>query len=134
MKTLTPYLVICPLVAASTMIASAEQATTKSVTSGAVSATGTVVGPTLQLEPGVPVELTGPLGKTFAVTDQNGRWTVYNLPAGQYNVQAAGSFKASESQISFTVKDPGIWRRWFGGAENTIETPQIRASRPSPLK
>jgi Carboxypeptidase regulatory-like domain len=134
MKTLSPYFAICSLVAASTVIASAQQLTTKPATSGAMSATGTVVGPTSQPEPGIPVELTGPFGKTFAVTDQNGRWTVYNLPAGQYNVQAAGSYKASESHTSFTVKDQGVWQKWFGGVKNTIETPQIRASKQSPLK
>jgi len=100
-----------------------------------MSATGTVVGPTSQPEPGIPVELTGPLGTDFfAVTDQNGRWTVYNLPAGHYNVQAAGSYKASESHTSFTVEDQGVWQRLFGGAKNTIETPQIRANKQSPLR
>src|SRR5712664_611873 len=106
---------ICSLVAASTVTADAQQAEpAKRGGFGELSAIGKVVGPTSKPEPGVPVEITGPPGKIHALTDQNGQWHVYNLPAGEYNVQP---LKASKSVASFTVDHKTLLQRWFGGAE-----------------
>ena len=48
------------------------------------SAIGKVIGPDSKPQPGVPLEVTGPEGKTTAFTDQNGQWSLYNLTPGLY--------------------------------------------------
>lgn len=54
----------------------------------APSATGTVVNASKVPLSGVPVQVTGPKGTTFVFTDESGKWSLYNLPAGTYQAQA----------------------------------------------
>ena len=51
------------------------------------SAVGTVVDPSQKLLSGVPVEVTGPKGTTFVVTDETGKWSLYNLSPGDYQAK-----------------------------------------------
>jgi hypothetical protein len=88
----------------------------KGATTSSPIATGKVVGPNLKPERGVPVQVLGPEGKTFAVTDENGSWSLYNLAPGTYEVKAAPGWTTSTGQqpISFTVKQSGFWEGLFG--------------------
>jgi hypothetical protein len=50
-------------------------------------ATGKVVEPDLKPAAGVPLQIVGPKGTTFAFTDENGNWSLYNLEPGAYQVK-----------------------------------------------
>jgi hypothetical protein len=83
--------------------------------SGSLVATGKVVGPDEKPLAGVPVQVQGPQGKTFAVTDPSGSWFLYNLPPGKYEVApAAGMGTSSTGPITFSVKDPGLFDKLVG--------------------
>jgi len=58
--------------------------------SGPAAAKGKVVGLSNEPQAGVPVQIKGPLGQTVAITDKNGTWSLYNLPAGDYKAQMIG--------------------------------------------
>jgi hypothetical protein len=45
------------------------------------------LGPDSKPKPGVPLLVLGPQGKTAVFTDKNGRWSLYNLAPGKYEVQ-----------------------------------------------
>ncbi|MGO9770319.1 MAG: hypothetical protein ACLPSW_12335 [Roseiarcus sp.] len=75
----------------------------KGASVGSLSATGTVVDWSQTPLPGVPVQVTGPKGKTFVVTDENGNWSLYNLPAGFYEAQAIPAH--NEANVRFSVED-----------------------------
>lgn len=98
---------------------------------GTAVATGKVVGPTAQPQVGVPVQVQGPVGKSYAFTDKDGVWSLYNLPAGDYSVQPIGTFAVGRGKIvSFTVRDPGIWTSLAGGAQaKTYKAPDIPISK-----
>ena len=55
------------------------------------SAKGKVIGPNNQPQVGVPVTIEGPLGKTVAITDKSGMWSIYKLPAAR--LQSEGNFR-----------------------------------------
>jgi hypothetical protein len=80
-------------------------------------ATGKVIGPDLKPEPGIPVQVVGPEGKkTFAFTDADGSWSLYNLAPGTYEVKPGPGWStiATQQPINFTVKQPGFWEELFG--------------------
>jgi hypothetical protein len=79
--------------------------------SGSVSAKGKVVGPSNEPQPGVAVQIIGPLGQTTAITDRTGTWSVYNLPAGEYKAKAIVSDK-SQPAVTFSVREPSSLG-WF---------------------
>ena len=134
MRTISTFVAVGSFVAAGTMVAAAQQPW---IGGGTLSATGKIIGPEQHPEPGVPVEVKGSWDKTFAVTDQNGRWSVYNLPAGKYDVAPTDAYKAPDSHGStFTVEETSKWQNLFGGAQQRpVEIPEgwqgISSSRTS---
>ena len=76
-------------------------------------ATGKVVGSNNQPLAGVPVQVLGPQGKTVIFTDAQGKWSLYNLPAGTYHVEAAG---VASTPAEFAVKSGSV----FGGQNNYV--------------
>lgn len=90
-------------------------------------AVGKVVGPNSEPQSGVPVMVEGPRGKTFAFTDQNGDWSLYNLDPGTYQVQPVQGTLASTLQpVVFTVKEKSFFGKLFGGEEKPIGASEIR--------
>ncbi|CDZ73444.1 Hypothetical protein NGAL_HAMBI2610_50760 [Neorhizobium galegae bv. orientalis] len=47
---------------------------------------GEVKTPDHQPASGIPVIVKSPMGSSVVFTDENGRWTLYNAPAGNYSV------------------------------------------------
>jgi len=128
MKHATPVIRAAVILAALSSIAGAQTqspATTKDAT-GVVAAKGIVVGPNNTPQAGVPVQIVGPPGQTVAVTDKEGKWSVYNLPAGDYKVKTIGPANSSmTNQVGFSVKEPSFFDKWFGGAGGTVTSPAI---------
>lgn len=125
MKRAAPMLCAAGLVIA---LASAAIAQTQTQPmSGDAAVKGTVVGPSNMPQAGIPVQIVGPPGKTVAITDKNGNWSVYNLPAGDYKVQALGADKTSNAnQVTFSVKETPFWRKFTGSATEIVNSPQIK--------
>lgn len=92
---------------------------------GSTSAKGKVVGPSNEPQPGVAVQIVGPPGKTTAITDSTGTWSVYNLPSGDYKAKAIVSEK-SQPVVRFSVKEPSSSRRWFSTKQSSpVVSPEI---------
>lgn len=88
---------------------------TKAYTSGLV-ATGKVVGPDSKPQPGVPVEVSGPAGKVFTVTDSTGTWYLYNSPPGDYTAQPAQGVMTTPNRpvSTFKVEKTGLFEQLTG--------------------
>ena len=87
-------------------------------------ATGKVVEPGGQpVGGGVPLQVQGPAGKTVVFTDPQGKWSLYNLPAGTYKVAPLSGPAAAEQTVQFSVKDKGLVDKLFG-----TDTPTYSAS------
>ncbi len=69
----------------------------------------------------MPVQVLGPQGKTVIFTDAQGKWSLYNLPAGTYHVEAAG---VASTPAEFAVKSGSV----FGGQNNYVAS-DIKISR-----
>lgn len=92
-------------------------------------ATGKVVGPTDEPQAGVPVQVQGPVGKSYAFTDKDGVWTLYNLPAGDYMVVPVGSLAVNGSKVaSFTVRERGLWT-FTSNSATTYYAPDMPISK-----
>ena len=87
--------------------------------------TGTVTDVSGSVIPGVRVTASGTAGNAAAVTDVNGRYTLENLPAGEYTVTAALS--------GFFVSKRGIS---VGSGESVALafTLKVQVPRPSPFE
>jgi hypothetical protein len=85
-------------------------------------ASGVVVGPDSKPQAGVPIVVQGPHGKTVAYTDANGKWSLYNLPPGDYQVQPVPGAAASSGPVSFTVKQPGLFDKLLGSPQQQTFT------------
>jgi hypothetical protein len=112
-----------------TQIALAQNSTPPAASASTVApaATGKVVGPESQPQPGVPVIVEGPNGKTHAFTDAKGDWSLYNLEPGQYQVRAAiNPPGVANDAVEFTVKDRGVFGRIFGSAPSVVTTSAIK--------
>ncbi len=96
---------------------------TAQTTDGAASAKGKVIGPSDQPQAGVPVTIEGPPGQTTAITDKNGTWSVYNLPAGQYKVK---SVIDKSAPVTFSVKESSFWDKVTGGRDTAVKSPDIK--------
>jgi uncharacterized protein (DUF2141 family) len=105
-------------------LASAAQAQTSDSNA---SAKGKVIGPTDQPQAGVPVTIEGPLGKTVAITDKSGTWSIYKLPAGEYKVKA---FSDNSAPVTFTVKETPFWNKVMGGKDAAVYSPDIKVGPP----
>jgi hypothetical protein len=84
---------------------------------GTLAARGKVVGPAQKPQPGVPVQVEGPLGKTVVFTDNAGEWSLYNLPAGRYVVKPIQGATADDP-VEFTVRDRSALGKWFSDSKN----------------
>ncbi len=116
---------------ASTVIAGAQQTMTLHQWSQP-SAVGQVVGSSSKGESGVPVEIAGPKGKTYALTDENGKWYVYDLPAGTYTARPVVGQKAKQNQASFTIEETGTFQKWFGEGHKVNEVGTMRVEPDAP--
>ena len=90
---LVGYTTTCMLIAASVTVVYAQGVP-------APSAVGTVIDPFQKPLPGVPVEVTGPTGTTFVFTDETGKWSLYNLPPGDYQAKPMAADRASSANFS----------------------------------
>jgi hypothetical protein len=118
------------LVAASCLCAAAaaQAQTSAAPADAAAMARGKVVGPADQPKAGIAVAIQGSQGKTVAVTDSNGTWSIYNLPAGTYTAQILHSAnKATDSDlVSFTVKEKSFWDKLTGGDKAVVSAPALK--------
>jgi len=96
--------------------------------SGPAAAKGKVVGLSNEPQAGVPVQIKGPLGQTVAITDKNGTWSLYNLPAGDYKAQMIGGQKSkTPDSVTFTGKESSFWQKLSGGSEKLVVwTPEMK--------
>jgi hypothetical protein len=92
---------------------------------GGLAATGVVVGTNGQPKAGVPLRVEGPQGKTHAITDEKGTWSLYNLAPGSYKVEALEKGAQSDT-INFDVK-PRPWYQF--GTPAVFKAPDIRLAR-----
>ena len=94
---------------------------------GQLSATGSVVGSDGKPQPGVPLRVEGPKGKTTTITDAKGKWSLYNLSPGQYKVWMKPPGKdETETPINFYVK-PRSWMTWGGKDDTDVYTaPELK--------
>lgn len=96
---------------------------TTSETTTAPAATGKVVGPNSKPQAGVPIQVTGPAGKTTAFTDEHGNWSLYNLAPGTYQIKpAAGLTTTTQTPKSFTVQQTGFLGNLLGGSKTYYAT------------
>jgi hypothetical protein len=68
---------------------------------GSPAATGVLMGPDSKPKAGVPLLVLGPQGKTTVFTDRNGKWSLYNLAPGTYQVQPPAGM--TTDRPTFTV-------------------------------
>jgi uncharacterized protein (DUF2141 family) len=118
------------LIAASCLYAAAAaQAQTSSTApadAAATAAKGKVIGPADQPKAGVPVAIQGSQGKTVAVTDANGTWSLYNLPAGTYTAQVLHAQNKDTKPVSFTIKEKSFWDRLTGSDKEIVSAPALK--------
>lgn len=129
MTKLATSLFILATVIASTATALAQATPQMQATphTDGAAAQGTVVGPGDKPQAGVPVQIVGPPGQTVAITDKNGTWSVYNLPAGSYKVKTLGWEKATDTQpVTFSVKEKSFWSKITGAVTDVIKSPDIK--------
>jgi hypothetical protein len=90
------------------------------------SATGKVIGPDSKPQPGVPVEVTGPQGKTTAFTDQNGQWSLYNLEPGDYKVKPVAPMAPDQkTSVDFKISGKG----WLDKSTDTYNAGELKLGR-----
>jgi Carboxypeptidase regulatory-like domain len=127
MKTIALLFAACAFITANSSFVRAQESQTKA---GSLTATGKVIGPTAQPQAGVPVTVQGPSGKTYAITDDKGAWSLYNLPAGKYEVQPFDAYKSnSNSSVTFTVKEKGLLDKWLSSEDAAYVAPEMKISR-----
>jgi hypothetical protein len=122
----TAAICFCLCLVANQVLAQAEQPKL-----GGLAATGLVVGPDGQPQPGVPLTVEGPQGKTLAVTDERGAWSLYNLAPGLYSIQpAVGQKDASRSApVNFNVKKRSVFDSLIGTEASVYKAPAMRIDK-----
>lgn len=88
--------------------------------------TGEVKSPSEQPLSGVPVIVEGPEGKSVLFTDKEGRWTLYNAPAGDYSVQAIipqanATADATAPSVPFTIEEKGFFSDFGVGTVTNVD-------------
>lgn len=121
MRTLVVGLVLLAQAPAS---AQPTGAPTQQVPAGSVAATGKVLGPDAAPKAGMALQVQGPIGKTHVFTSADGTWSLYNLPAGQYEVKPVDGASADKS-VNFTVQDAGFFDKLTGGGQKAVVAPQL---------
>jgi|GEM_PF-6462459 hypothetical protein len=95
--------------------------------------TGEVKTPDEQPVVGVPVIVEGPEGKSVLFTDKEGRWTLYNAPAGDYSVQAIApesglppkeGTESNTATVPFKIEEKGFFDH-YGSTSVTSVKPLI---------
>jgi hypothetical protein len=86
------------------------------VWSQAAEVSGQVNTPDQKPAAGIPVIIKGPVGNTVVFTDQTGRWTLYEAPAGQYSAKpmvkppdAPQITPAPASEVPFVVQKKNLF-------------------------
>jgi hypothetical protein len=69
---------------------------------GSPAATGVLVGPDSKPQAGVPPVVLGPQEKITVFTDRNGKWSLYNLAPGSYEVQPPAGM--TTDRPTFTIR------------------------------
>ncbi len=112
---------LCSFAAAPSAQPSSAQgmSATATETTTAPAATGKVVGPDSKPQAGVPIQVTGPEGKTTAFTDVHGNWSLYNLAPGTYKIKPAASVTTTaQTPTTFTIQPSGFFKGLLGGSKN----------------
>jgi hypothetical protein len=94
-----------------------------------LAAKGKVVGPSSQPQPGVPVQVEGPEGKALVFTDKDGDWSLYNLPAGRYQVNTVKGFANDDQTVAFTVPEKSLASKWFSNKEAAYIAPSMTVKK-----
>jgi hypothetical protein len=94
-----------------------------------LAAKGKVVGPSLQPQAGVPVQVEGPQGKALVFTDKDGDWALYNLPAGRYQVKTVKGFANEDQTIAFTVPEKSFAGKWFSNNQAAYVAPSMTVKK-----
>lgn len=95
----------------------------------AQSVTGRIVGPSATPQPGVPLGIEGPSGKTHVFTDEKGYWSLYNLPPGGYKLTIPKSLEPKKDQLKFTIQKRSFIDTLTGTKQKPISTPSIELGR-----
>jgi hypothetical protein len=125
----TAAICFCLCLIATQVSAQAEQSKP-----GELNATGVVVGPGGQPQAGVSLRVEGPQGRTLAVTDIKGKWSLYNLAPGSYKVEPVGGEKNGGEAITFSVKPKQPWSLWFSQQDKNAvayQAPVIKIDQPN---
>jgi hypothetical protein len=93
---------------------------------GDLAATGMVVGADGQPQPGVPLRVQGPQGETLAVTDAKGKWSLYNLAPGLYNVQAVTKVGNRSAPVRFSIERKPVFDWFSDKGAVAYEAPTIK--------
>ncbi|MBO3760806.1 carboxypeptidase-like regulatory domain-containing protein [Ciceribacter sp. L1K22] len=86
--------------------------------------TGEVKTPTAEPLAGVPVIIEGPEGKSVLFTDKEGRWTLYNAPAGDYSVQAVVPDERVADvapTVPFSIEEKGFFKSFGSDSITNVE-------------
>jgi hypothetical protein len=69
---------------------------------GSPAATGVLIGPDSKPQAGVPLTVLGPKGQVTVFTDRNGKWSLYNLAPGSYEVHPPAGM--TTDRPTFTIR------------------------------
>jgi len=98
---------------------------------GRLSATGIVRGKDGSPQPGVPLTVEGPIGRTLVFTDGSGKWSLYNLAPGSYSIQPAWKSPANSPPRSFSVEKRSVIDRLTRDS-SVYEAPVITIDKAPP--
>jgi hypothetical protein len=121
------FVLAAAIAPAATALAQATPQMQAAPNADGAAAQGIVVGPGDKPQAGVPVQIIGPPGQTVAITDKNGTWSVYNLPAGNYKVKPLSGEQTTATQpVTFSVKEKTFFEKITGSVKDVIKSPDIK--------
>lgn len=84
---------------------------------------------------GFPLKVEGPEGVSVVYTDDEGKWTLYNLPAGNYSVEPLTGVdeNSATKAAEFSVKKTGFFERLVGSQAKSIVASDIQLSTESTM-
>ncbi|MCY0095072.1 hypothetical protein [Hoeflea ulvae] len=82
---------------------------------------------------GFPLKVQGPEGVSVVYTDDEGKWSLYNLPAGQYSVKPIAELNehSSTTVAEFSVKEASFFDRFIGSETRPVIASDIQLSTDS---